>query len=187
MNLGGPSRRVCLMGVLTSRSPFPFQPPELPFNTLVRPFPGYRFGYLHPHGNIPYAAPTRPRHSRGPPAVWSHRLPAVVGSPRFHTATSQTVCKLVTLRTSADTCISFPVNVSSTLRLRRGPTERQISHLFSCSSSLFPSRRTGIPPPSILFPALLPGVRSASARIAHFCAITPLLVTLAHFMGGGGV
>src|SRR5258707_14642998 len=109
-------------------------------------------------------------------------------------ATGQAVCKLVKLRAPADTCISFPVNLSSTLRLRRGPTERHISHLFSCSSSLFPSRRTGIPPASILFSALLPGVRSASARIAHFCAITPLLVTRlprgnsrgAHFMGGGG-
>jgi len=102
-------------------------------------------------------------------------------------ATGQAVCKLVKLRAPADTCISFTVNLSSALRLRRGPTERHISHLFSCSSRLFPSRRTGIPPPSILFSALLPGVRSASARIARFYATSPLLATLAHFMGGGGI
>jgi hypothetical protein len=45
----------------------------------------------------------------------------------------------------------------------------------------------GYPPPSILFPTLLPRVRSVSAEIALFCALTPLVVTLAHFMGGGGV
>ena len=82
MNLGAPGAG--LAPGCFDFSLIPFQPPELPFNTLVRPFPGYRFGYLHPHGNIPYATPTRPRHSRGPPAVRSHRLPAVAGSPHFH-------------------------------------------------------------------------------------------------------
>jgi hypothetical protein len=42
------------------------------------------------------------------------------------------------------------------------------------------------PPPSILFPVLLPRLRSAGAKIARFCATSPLLATLAHFMGGGG-
>jgi hypothetical protein len=32
----------------------------------------------------------------------------------------------------------------------------------------------------------LPRPRSASAEIALFCAISPLLLILAHFMGGGG-
>jgi hypothetical protein len=44
----------------------------------------------------------------------------------------------------------------------------------------------GYPPPSILLRIHLPGVRSASAEIARFCALTLLLSTLAHFMGGGG-
>jgi hypothetical protein len=38
-----------------------------------------------------------------------------------------------------------------------------------------------LPTPSFASPA-----RSASAPIAHFFAISPLLATLAHFMGGGG-
>jgi hypothetical protein len=33
----------------------------------------------------------------------------------------------------------------------------------------------------------LPRPRSASAEIALFCAISPLLLILAHFVGGGGV
>jgi hypothetical protein len=52
----------------------------------------------------------------------------------------------------------------------------------------------GYPPPSLFPDSFLirspqsstHALRSASARIAHFCAITPLLPTHAHFMGGGG-
>jgi hypothetical protein len=42
-------------------------------------------------------------------------------------------------------------------------------------------------PPSILFRTLLPRMRSASARIAHFFATTPLYSPLAFFMEGRGV
>jgi hypothetical protein len=73
-----------------------------------------------------------------------------------------------------------------------------------CSPNLLKSERSalfckipgiGYPPPSIFLDSFsirspqssTVALRSASARNAHFCAITPLLVTLAQKQGGGGV
>jgi hypothetical protein len=89
-------------------------------------------------------------------------------------------------RTPTDTCIPFAFNAPVTYRSRRCSTASLLSPFLSLRCGLAPLQRTGTPPPSILFPVPLPRVRSASARIALFCAITPLLPTLAYFMGGGG-
>jgi hypothetical protein len=49
----------------------PLHPQELPFNFLIRPFPGYPLGYLHPHAIIPHVTSADPRHPREPSAVRS--------------------------------------------------------------------------------------------------------------------
>jgi hypothetical protein len=53
---------------------------------------------------------------------------------------------LVTRRTPTDACIPFLFNLSSTLRLRRPPTERHVSLLLSCPCGRSPLQRTGTPP-----------------------------------------
>src|SRR5258707_3333198 len=87
----------------------------------------------------------------GPPACPPWRAPCA-STPK----TSQTVCKLVALKTPTDIRIPFLFNLSSTLRLRRRSTEGHISPLCSCSSRPFPSQRTGTPPPQFYFPLCCP-------------------------------
>jgi hypothetical protein len=41
-------------GGILNLSIIPLQPQKSPLNPSIRPFAGYRFGYLHPHGNIPH-------------------------------------------------------------------------------------------------------------------------------------
>src|SRR5216684_6908441 len=60
-------------------------------------------------------------------------------------STPQTLCKLVTLRTPTDACISFLFNHSLTLRLRRHPTGGCVSPLCSCLCGCFPSQQGGTP------------------------------------------
>src|SRR6266852_4416231 len=82
----------------------------------------------------------KPQHRPNPPVA-----------PRASTPTTgQTVCKLVNLRTPTDSCIPFLFNHPSSLRLRRRPTERYVSHLFSSLCGRFPSRRGVYPIPLVL-------------------------------------
>jgi hypothetical protein len=68
------------------------------------------------------------------------------------TATRQSVCKLATPTTPTDACIPFLFSHSPSLRLRRRPTERHVSHLFSRPCGRFPSQQGGTPPSSTQSP-----------------------------------
>jgi hypothetical protein len=115
-----------------------------------------------------------------------------------------------TLRlTSPGTCVPFdpqlstlnfsPCNSFTSFSLRTLASHFQtpcpsIPFAFNHFRTLCQIPGIGYPPPSIFFDSFLirspqpstRALRSASARIAHFFAITPFLVTLALFMGGRG-
>jgi hypothetical protein len=96
----------------------------------------------------------------------SRGLLAVTGfpAPQRHSSHSTPLLPMASgfFRTM-DACIFFPFNRLRTLSISMG-----------------------VYTPSPLL-ALPPSVRSASAQIAHFFAITPLPATLVFFMGGRGV
>jgi hypothetical protein len=97
---------------------------------------------------------TEPRSAKLQP-----RFAALSRSPRFHTVDWPDHSQLVALRTPMDACIPFLFNRSSSLRLRRAPTERYLSPLFSYPCGRFPSQQGGTPPSfaeSVLHAAPLP-------------------------------
>jgi hypothetical protein len=76
-------------------------------------------------------------------------LKATVSSNSFEIKPFRTLCKIPGIGYPPP----FLFNLSSTLRLRRRPTERYVSPLFSHLCGRFPLQRTGTPPPHKKSPA----------------------------------
>jgi hypothetical protein len=128
----------------------PFQPQELPYNTVLRPFPGEPSGYLHPHVNIL--------------RVYCLRYPAVDSSPVGKCpATPHEDYAHASSFSSSTSFNSFTSNCFHTLL----PDGAHTTLFLSIVSAVFLSQR-GCTPLALFSSTASSPISSISRRPSHF-------------------